>query len=580
MPSTRASGPTASNPPGAGLRGSGGDAPWTVAEAAAAAVLVLVAAAIVFAYLIDSAGLVIAPFAVLALALVASAAVFLWLVREAKREWPEFIAFASVVAAVLAWLLSRAWPAMLPAGTGSDLTHHLVLIDHIEHYWRLVHDSRIAERMGDMANYTPGSHLLAALAGRWSGTDGLQAFYPVVAAAVALKVGIVFLILLRILPRDTPRISLAVGGVLLLLLPRAYLVGSFTHDSFFAQVVAETFAVAMWWLLAVWADSRSTAPLALFAAAGAALFLTWPIWVGPLMLTLILVVAFQHDLTARQRLLRLLVSAGPIACIAALYVVPRLSWLRLAGTSGAVLRPSVPEFGWAFILLSSAGLALAARSRRGRPVAWLVLSLTAQGAALYAMSRARGAATPYMAYKMAYLVIYPLAAAATLTLELGWRLLVRASRSARPAPLLTEARLRTAFAAAVVILAIVVGRELFAEPRPRPVVSLNLASAGRFARDHLPVECVDYVVADGETAYWLHLAVLRNPWSSARTASPQTFAPRQAIARWIEPEGLPFAVADLTILPNEIVARVDELARFGSAVVIRRRGPAQCDASR
>ena len=65
---------------------------------------------------------------------------------------------------------------------------------------------------------------------------------------------------------------------------------------------------------------------------------------------------------------------------------------------------------------------------------------------------------------------------------------------------------------------------------------------------------------------------------SSRTADDRTFDPREQIIRWINPGGLPYAVADLAAIPKDVLAENDELARFGSAVVIKRRGSAsQCE---
>ena len=135
-----------------------------------------------------------------------------------------FAAFVAIVAAVLAWLLWLAGRGLLPPGTGPDLTHHLLLIGYIEQHWRLPHDPQLGAYLGEMVDYTAGSHLLAALAGAWTRTDGLHAVYPLVAFTVALKSGIVFLIARRLISGDAPsRIPFAAISVLLLLLPRALL---------------------------------------------------------------------------------------------------------------------------------------------------------------------------------------------------------------------------------------------------------------------------------------------------------------------------------------------------------------------
>ena len=58
------------------------------------------------------------------------------------------------------------------------------------------------------------------------------------------------------------------------------------EQSFLSQVVSELFAVAMWWAIVVWDERPSAGAMALFALFGVAAFLTWPIWIGPLVLTL------------------------------------------------------------------------------------------------------------------------------------------------------------------------------------------------------------------------------------------------------------------------------------------------------
>jgi uncharacterized membrane protein len=71
---------------------------------------------------------------------------------------------------------------------------------------------------------------------------------------VALKTGFVFLITVRLLPRQVPRIPFALIAVALLFLPYVYFIGSFTEQSYLAQVLAELFAIAMWWAVVAWDD--------------------------------------------------------------------------------------------------------------------------------------------------------------------------------------------------------------------------------------------------------------------------------------------------------------------------------------
>jgi hypothetical protein len=115
----------------------------------------------------------------------------------------------------------------------------------------------------------------------------------------------------------------------------------------------------------------------------------------------------------------------------------------------------------------------------------------------------------------------------------------------------------------------------------KPVVTQPVFLAGDWARTHLPPACVDYLVADGYTAYWLHLAVLGNPRAAGRALDNDTFEPPKATVRWILPGGLPYAIAgDFDALPRDIRTNVDVLARFGPAAVVKRRGAAACDEQR
>jgi hypothetical protein len=129
----------------------------------------------------------------------------------------------------------------------------------------------------------------------------------------------------------------------------------------------------------------------------------------------------------------------------------------------------------------------------------------------------------------------------------------------------------------VALLLIPVARVVIATPRPIPVLSNELQDAGRWARTHLPPACVDYLVADDDGAYWLHVVVLGNPRAAKRSLASETFEPQKALVRWILPAGLPYAIAqEVDALPRDIRTNVDVLARFGRAAVIKRRGPSTC----
>jgi hypothetical protein len=547
--------------------------PLIGAEAVAASALAFLASSIIAAYLADWLGFRIVPFAILPLSAIAAAATFLCLRRRSTHDAPALAAFAAIVCLMFAWLLWLARPDLLPTGSGPDLAHHLALIEYIERHHRLVHDVRLSEYLGEMIDYTPGVHLLAVLTGAWFRSDALHALYPVVAWSVALKAGFVLLIALRLLGAvdgDVPRIPFALTAVVLLFLPRMYFIGSFTEQSFVAQVLSELFAVAMWWAVLVWDARPARIEVMFYALSGTAAFLTWPVSAGPLLVLLAAVMLLQRRISRRARLQHLAIATVPIAAIIAVHGTSHAGGFRMAGTGGFAIWPTVGVLGRWFIALSAAGFLCCAAERRARTVTLLLAAIALQAAALVATAHASGAGAPYLALKMFYLAIYPLAIAITLTLAAGWRAAVRTvgrsgMRSAALAWLL------------VAFLGIAVARPLIAAPRPRPVVTQPALVAAEWARANMPPACIDYLVIDGYTAYWLHLAVFGHPRASGRALNDDTFEPKKGLDRWILPNGLPFAVADdFDALPRDIRTNVDVVARFGPAAVVKRRGPSTC----
>jgi asparagine N-glycosylation enzyme membrane subunit Stt3 len=179
-----------------------------------------------------------------------------------------------------------------------------------------------------------------------------------------------------------------------------------------------------------------------------------------------------------------------------------------------------------------------------------------------------------MAFKMVYLLIYPLAVLAACGVGVVFaRLMTRAPNAGG---------LAAASAWFLVVLLAAAAREQFQTLRPRvAVVSQDLELAGRWARAHVEAACFEYLVPNADTAYWLHLAVLGNPRLTARTADNGTFDPSRNVLRWMQPGGLPYAIAHLPTASKDVLQDADRLEDFGTAAVLRRTSPASCpDAQR
>lgn len=541
-------------------------------EAVAATILSTIAALITVAYLWGRLA-PLSPFALLGFTLATAVVLGSALLGRSTPDRVALIGLGAVLAAVLFWLLRLAWPALLPTGAGADLTHHLQLVDYIERHWRLpVPPDEPA--LGEMTHYTPGLHLMAALSGAWSAGDGLQTMYPLLAFAVALKLGLLFLVALRLAPDRGTRVPLALAAVVLAVMPHAYALDSFVRDSFLAQVFGELFAVAMWWALVVWDARPSVLAMLLFAAAGVATFLTWPMWIGPPVVALVAAVAPRADLEWRDRIRHLASGVAPLVIVAAVHFAGSANWVRIAATSGGVLQPSLAVFGPAFVVFAAVGVLASLFHRPTRSTLLFAVAIVVQAASLFAVARSAGASTPYMAFKMVYLLIYPLAVLAACGVG------VVVARAMRRAP--NAGAVAVAGAWLLVIVMAAAAREQLQTVRPRPaVVSHDLERAGRWARANVEAACFEYLVPNADTAYWLHLAVLGNPRLTPRTADNNTFDPSRSVLRWMQPGGLPYAIVHLPTASRDVLQDTDRLEEFGTAAVLRRTGPASCpDAQR
>ena len=509
---------------------------------------------VICGYLVDAAGGGVAPTAVLLLSAALTIALLWRWPRSPAADTPDSFAWLGIVVMVAAAIASLGGPSLLLPGRGPDLTHHLLLVDYIDQQRQLVHDRSLDGAMGEMAHYTPGAHLLAVIIGALFGVEGWRAFFPLLALCAALTAGFVYLIARRLaLP-----VPYAICAVLLLFLPAQYFYGAFTHDGFLAQAAATFFAVAAWWALSAWDEDATPTRTALFSIFLAATFLTWPVFIGPLLLVFAGAVLATNDPPQpwRRRMMAAAIGLAPLLVVAAIHVTGRTGWLAIVRTSGAVLQPSFDSLGWFLPLLALVGIPISVWDRRARTTIVLLFAIVLQGLTLFVMAKTQGADTPYMAFKMVYLAIYPLAVLGAAGIHV-----LRRVAGNRDIPL--------AWAAATILVVVAVRPALIA-PRAVPVVDLDLYAAGKWTRAVGGEACVDYLVSDAQTAYWLHLAVLGNPRASARMEEIDRYDPRAAMGKWIAAEGRINAIADLRLLPDELRRRIEITKAFGTAAVIRR----------
>ena len=540
-------------------------------------------------YLLDAVGLPIHS-AVLGLASLGAAVTAFVAFREGAAACPERAEasrgapvasrpiFACLLAVALGYFLWLAGPSLLPVTIGPDIVHHLQLIHVIHRTHRLVHDPGLGPYLIEMMNYTPGSHLAAAAVAWWVRVDPLRVLLPLTALFVAVKVGIVYVLALRVL-QDKPGAPVyALAAPVLLLIPAPYVLGSFFEFFYYAQVVSETFAVAMVVAALGWARTGSRRYLWLAAACGIGVVLSWPVWILPAGAAVLTAIILDRT-PMRTRVLSAAIVIVPVALIGILHASTHAAGASIIGSSGAVTKPSAETLGVVFVALGFIGALLAFRIAALRPVAVLFAVTILQALALAAFDARAGARSFYMPFKMVYLIVLPCAvlgavALATVTDAVASRL--PPVRSLRFAGARSG---RVAAAAIPVLIAAFLAAGRVPVKRQQSPISASALAAGLWARDALPPGCIDYFSRHWLTGYWLHLDVLGNPRESDRMRA-ETFDFPDSVGKWIRGKGLPYAIVeDLEAIPRD--ARVDMIPvrEFGRSAVVKNTRPAPAPGS-
>lgn len=515
------------------------------------------------------AGLPLRPWPILMVSIVLAVAASAALARRraglVERSTPRLAAWLAVVCAMGGYVTWLAWPSLYPIAEGPDLVHHLTLVHFIARYHALPTDPALGPYLGEMGGYPPGSHALAALAGAWLRSDAIRLVHPVMAIAVAVKTGLIFHVIARLLPRDRGSVALASAGTLLVLVPHAYLLRSVTHYGFYSQVVAETFAVAMLWTLVVWYQQPARRWLVLFAASGVGVALSWPVFVPVPALALLLLVWPRRAQGARRQLADLGIGLGPIGLVVVAFAASRSESAGILASGGDVLAPWPTVFGWPFLGLMAAGMGLAVRRwRQHLPLLVFSAVCLVQVVGLVALQHLLRATNYYLGFKTVHLLVYPLVVFAALGLAAGWRALIGLVRSERR-PSVTH----IAWALPIALVVLLGRTDLPKRPLDSPF-TLRVHEAGAWAGLHVPANCVDYLVEHWLTAYWLHVDVLGNARASTRDHDPYDF--HRALGRWVGTDSLRYAiVGDWTVIPREAQEHMRVLARFDGAAVVERR---------
>lgn len=312
-----------------------------------------------------------------------------------------------------------------------DLANHYLLVDWI--YDHMALPSVPSLSLGDMAFYPPGSHVIAAVVGRFTGSPvlGMQIVALVAVAVIWLAIAGI----LSLLPGIRRWTALGVLAVILLLAAPTGPLQIQLHgweiisNYFFAQAVGQAvFWVALLWTAWCWVRRSSFA------------FTAWPLAITAVLCTevhlvgafetlvlLWLISGWEFVRRIRNRAKPSVRSVIPLAASGITSVLvaasPGFSGMRaLSANDGALTIPGLSSVGWmvalaVFVLVVSTALLLWSRTERLRGTAsggmTTVLSLGAVAIAIPCLSQAAilsgGEGSAYAVKKYAFALVTILA---------------------------------------------------------------------------------------------------------------------------------------------------------------------------
>src|SRR5260221_597061 len=208
------------------------------------------------------------------------------------------------------------------------------------------------------------------------------------------------------------------GSTALFATVAAYALGSFFQFFFYAQVVSETFAMAMVLAAVSWRRTHAPRHLWLAAACGVGVFLSWPVWIAPAGAAVLAAIVAGTS-SVRSRMSDAAVVVGPVTLVALLHASTHAAGASIIRSSRALTRPSAETLGAVFVALGVVGAILAWRAAASRPLVVLLAVIVLQGLALAALDVRAGSRSFYMPFKMVYLAVLPCAVLGALALARG-----------------------------------------------------------------------------------------------------------------------------------------------------------------
>lgn len=476
----------------------------------------LLGGAVVGSFLLDQLGLPVRPWSV-GVVLGVVAALSIRQKPDIKVDFSELVVFSAIVLGVLAYCLWLGRPNQLPVGTTVDAVHQEGLADYINQSGQLpIKATHLRANLMDGIEYPPAFVILVSLSSQLTGLDPIYLLHPVASFFLALALGTTFLIICTLIQgqRRVPLAALATGFCLL---PFGYTFGSFTDQTYFAQVTGNGFLILAFYFLLDWQRRRAVKTLLILIMLSSALIICYPTYFLIFFFSFIIIELCAFRLSLKERLVSSIMLALPVGIVLFLFLQNRLLvGLDTLSNEGAVLSPDLSRSGWIIVGLAGVGVLFGLVSRQ--PSHKLIILfcglVVAEGLGLWLLKQFSTKGSLYAVFKQFYLSPFLIPMLATIGLNGILSLLVGFTHQNSHSNKLRSAWL--AGVGGIILFGTFLTANWLSHPeaeRPFPVFTRDIVEVAYWTRDNLkPKEYeIVYSTLPGTIPYWLDVGIFKFP---------------------------------------------------------------------
>lgn len=390
--------------------------------------------------------------------------------------------FVIVMGIYVCYFILLSIPHNFPPSVSIDLLYHLKIIEYIQTHNAIAH----GKALGDLLyqDLPAGAHIITATISTLMSIHAIRVIFPFLTVFIALKMSIVYFILVNVLSSSNFKYSLAVAGSLAYLFMRWYIIDSITvNNFFFGMVISETFLLFWVWVCSVYGRVFSWVVYGVLSITSIVILLTWSGWLFVLIGASIVLMLLVRKQSYKKRLhaISILIIPSVIYLSWYLSVVSDTYSSVLSGSAdGPTLYTNyfVPSLV-VVAILSLIGFLQYWQQKKAISIVIMSTMLLAQTVCLYILSELHMVGT-YIVYKMRYGLVY-FAGIIAIAL-LGFY--IKKYRIST----------RVVYMGYVVLGMILIGQLVYLYPMQQQVQAIGRSAytLAIWSRENIPTECINF----------------------------------------------------------------------------------------